>query len=164
MFKLGAAEGWVVTQDGETLKTGFASDFEAVSWLHKRHSFSVDYAVEHAGYDIVLIENGKVTYSYKKEAQRRKGRSSMGGKKRGHVLGLHSEEERRNAYTMARRMYQRALKDLAGGSGPRGADYAMGYIEAIADLLHAEAEDPELLQQLVDMRDELLTKAAEAAG
>jgi len=72
VLKLGAAEGWVITQDGETLKTGFASDFEAVAWLHKRHSFSVDHAVEHEGYDIVLIENGKVTYSYKQAMKERK--------------------------------------------------------------------------------------------
>lgn len=71
MLKLGAAEGWVVTHDGETLKTGFANDSEAVHWLHKRHSFSVDHAVKHEGYDIVLIKNGNVVYSYKNEARKR---------------------------------------------------------------------------------------------
>ena len=79
--------------------------------------------------------------------------------KKGHVLGLHTEQERQHAYSLARRIYQRALKDLTHGPVPRGADYAIGYIEAIADLIHAEAEDPELLQQLVDMRDELLGKS-----
>lgn len=73
MLQLGAVEGWVVTHDGETIKTGFASDFDAVDWLHKRHSFSVDHAVRHEGYDIVLIENGKVTYSYKQEARKHQG-------------------------------------------------------------------------------------------
>jgi hypothetical protein len=75
---LGAVEGWVVTHDGETIKTGFKSDFEAVNWLHKRHSFSVDHAVKHEGYDIVLIENGKVTYSYKQDAKKR---NSLGARR-----------------------------------------------------------------------------------
>lgn len=71
---MGAVEGWVVTQEGETIKTGFKDDFEAVNWMHRRHSFSVDHAVEHEGYDIVLVKDGKVAYSYKQAAQERKGR------------------------------------------------------------------------------------------
>lgn len=74
---MGAVEGWVVTHDGETIRTGFSNDSEAVGWLHKRHSFSVDHAVRHEGYDIVRIENGKVTYSYRQESLKRE-RPGMG--------------------------------------------------------------------------------------
>lgn len=70
MFQLGTVEGWVVTHDGETIKSGFKNDFEAVQWMHKEHPYSVDHAVKHEGYDIVLVRNGKVAYSYKKEAQK----------------------------------------------------------------------------------------------
>lgn len=73
MLRLGAVEGWVVTHDGETLKTGFKNDFEAVGWLHRRQSQSVDWAVQHEGYDIVLVKDGKVVYSYKQEAKKRHG-------------------------------------------------------------------------------------------
>lgn len=69
--RMGAVEGWVVTHDGETIKSGFKNDFDAVNWLHKRHSYSVDHAVRHEGYDIVLVKNGKVAYSYKREALKR---------------------------------------------------------------------------------------------
>ena len=72
--RLGAVEGWVVTREGETLKTGFKNDFEAVNWMHRRHSFSVDHAIQYEGYDIVLVKDGKVAYSYKQAAQERKGR------------------------------------------------------------------------------------------
>lgn len=64
--RMGAVEGWVVTQDGETVKAGFASDLDAVQWLHKKHSFSVDHAVRNEGYDIVLVRDGKVEYSYRR--------------------------------------------------------------------------------------------------
>jgi len=76
--RMGAVEGWVVTHDGETLKAGFKNDSEAVSWLHKRHSYSVDHAVKYEGYDIVLVENGKVAYSYKRDSGRKLGRAVMG--------------------------------------------------------------------------------------
>lgn len=69
--RMGAVEGWVVTHDGETIKTGFPTDFEAVAWLHKRHSYSVDHAVKYEGYDVVLVRDGKVEYSYKKEVQKK---------------------------------------------------------------------------------------------
>jgi hypothetical protein len=71
--RLGAVEGWVVTHDGETLKTGFTSDFEAVDWLHRQHGFSVDRAVRHEGYDIVLVRDGKVQWSYKRDVTRKSG-------------------------------------------------------------------------------------------
>jgi hypothetical protein len=70
-LRLGVVEGWVVTHDGETIKSGFRDDFEAVNWMHRRHSFSVDHAVQYEGYDIVLVRDGKVVYSYKREAQRK---------------------------------------------------------------------------------------------
>jgi len=75
---MGAIEGWAVTHDGETLKAGFKNDFEAVNWLHRRHSYSVDRAVKYEGYDIVLVENGKVAYSYKRESGQKLGRAGMG--------------------------------------------------------------------------------------
>jgi hypothetical protein len=73
VLQLGTVEGWVVTHDGETLKSGFKNDFEAVEWMHKRHSYSIDHAVRHEGYDIVLVKDGKVVYSYKQEAKKRHG-------------------------------------------------------------------------------------------
>lgn len=65
--RLGYIEGWVVTQDGETLAYGFWDDAEAMKWLHDHQSGSVDYAVRHGGYDILLIEDGKVSWSYKRD-------------------------------------------------------------------------------------------------
>lgn len=65
--RMGAVEGWAVTRDGETVKTGFGTDGEAMKWIHDRHSFSVDHAVEHEGYDIVLVRDGKVGWSYKRD-------------------------------------------------------------------------------------------------
>lgn len=64
---MGAVEGWVITHDGETIKTGFANDGEAMKWLHDRHSYSVDHAVKYEGYDIVLVRGGKVEWSYKRD-------------------------------------------------------------------------------------------------
>jgi len=71
MWSMGAVEGWVVTHDGETIKTGFANDFEAVGWLHKRQGQSVDYAVRYGGYDIVLVRDGKIIYSYKRDLKKK---------------------------------------------------------------------------------------------
>lgn len=147
---MGAVEGWVVTHDGETIKTGFKDDFEAGAWLHRRQSQSIDWAVRHEGYDIVLVKDGKVVYSYK---QAQKGGRMSGN----HVLGLHTKEERRNAYTLAQRVYQKALRV---GFLPE-YNYALGYIEAIGDLVAAEAsEDKELLKLLGDMQTELLNRGA----
>lgn len=67
---MGAAEGWVVTHDGETIKAGFKDDFAAAHWLHNRYPGSVDHAVRYAGYDIVLIRNGKVITSYLQEQKK----------------------------------------------------------------------------------------------
>lgn len=66
-FKLGVVEGWVVTHDGETIKSGFQNDGEAMKWLHNRHSYSVDHAVKYEGYDIVLVQGGNVKWSYKRD-------------------------------------------------------------------------------------------------
>lgn len=80
--RLGAVEGWVVTHDGETLKSGLKNDFDAVNWLHKRVGYSVDHAVRHEGYDIVLVRDGKVEHSYRREAlKREQGGSSMGARR-----------------------------------------------------------------------------------
>lgn len=76
---MGFVEGWVVTHDGETLRTGFRDDMEAMKWLHRRHSYSVDHAVRHEGYDIVLVEDGKVKWSYKRDVL---GREKKGRPKR----------------------------------------------------------------------------------
>lgn len=74
-----------------------------------------------------------------------------------HVLGLHTKEERRNAYTLAQRAYQKALRTDALPE----YNYALGYIEAIGDLLAAEApDDKELLSLLGDMQGELLNRGA----
>lgn len=74
--RMGAVEGWAVTHDGETLKSGFASDVDAMHWLHRRHSYSVDHAVRHEGYDIVLVEGGVVRRSYKRDVLGRGARLS----------------------------------------------------------------------------------------
>lgn len=65
--QLGAVEGWVVTHDGETLKT-FPDQFAAIAWLHRRHSYSVDHAVRYEGYDIVFVRGGKVEWSYRRDS------------------------------------------------------------------------------------------------
>lgn len=68
---MGSVEGWVVTQDSETIKTGFASDSEAMKWLDNQHSYSVDWAVKHEGYNIVLVRDGKVEWSHKRDFLKR---------------------------------------------------------------------------------------------
>lgn len=75
--QMGAVKGWVVTHDGETLKAGFKNDGEAMRWLHNEYHGSVDHAVRHAGYDIVLVKDGKVAYSYKREALKRPEMSGL---------------------------------------------------------------------------------------
>jgi hypothetical protein len=82
---MGAVEGWVVTHDGETIKTGLKSDGEAMKWLHDQHSYSIDHAVKHEGYDIVLVRSGKVEFSYKRDIL---GKSSE--KQRGGRMGEHT--------------------------------------------------------------------------
>lgn len=77
---MGAVEGWVVTHDGETIKTGFKNDGEAMTWLHDQHPYSVDYAVRHAGYDVVLVRDGKVEYSFKREQLKVGKGKGMGAK------------------------------------------------------------------------------------
>lgn len=76
--RMGAVEGWVVTHDGETVKTGFKHDGEAMKWLHDQHSYSVDHAVKYEAYDIVLVRNGKVEWSYKRDLLKPKKRPMMG--------------------------------------------------------------------------------------
>lgn len=74
-----------------------------------------------------------------------------------HVLGLDTKEERRHAYTLVQRVYQKALRtdELVEYS------YALGYIEAVGDLLVAEAPDQkELLKLLAGMQAELLRRGA----
>lgn|SRR5574342_506158 len=66
-MKKNPVEGWVVTRDGETLKTGFANHLAAMGWLHRHTSTSVDHAVQHEGYDIVEVRGGKVVQSYKRD-------------------------------------------------------------------------------------------------
>lgn len=76
---------------------------------------------------------------------------------RGPVMGLHTKEERQGAYTRAYDAYQKALRTR---SVPE-YNYALGYIEAIGDLLVAEApDDKELLGLIGDMQSDLLEKAA----
>lgn len=64
---MGAVEGWVVTRDGETIAHGFANDGKAMKWIHDHQSGSVDYAVRHGGYDIVLVRGGNVEWSYRRD-------------------------------------------------------------------------------------------------
>lgn len=64
---LGAVEGWVITHDGETIKTGLPNEAEAMAWMHKRQGQSIDHAVRYEGYDVVLVKNGKVEFSYKRD-------------------------------------------------------------------------------------------------
>jgi hypothetical protein len=72
-----------------------------------------------------------------------------------HVLGLHTKEERQKAYGMLQRVYQKALRT---DSIPE-YNYALGYIEAIGDLVSAEApDDKELLGLIGDMQSVLFDK------
>lgn len=74
-----------------------------------------------------------------------------------HVLGLHTKDERQYAYKLAWRAYQKALRVR---SAPE-YNYALGYIQAIGDLLVVEApEDKELLGAIGDMQNDLLEKSA----
>lgn len=73
-----------------------------------------------------------------------------------HVLGLHTKEERQHAYALAQRAYQKAMRAMQKGPGVPEFNYALGYIEAIGDLLTAEhPEDTELLGLLGHMQHEL---------
>jgi len=157
--RLGAVEGWVVTQDGETIKTGFKDDFEAVGWLHRRQGQSIDWAVRYQGYDIVLVKNGKVVYSYR-QAQEKRPESKEGERMSGKpFLGLHTKEERQHAYKLVYRVYQRALRAIQKGPSSADFNYALGYIEAIGDLVTAEApDDTELLGLIGDMQRDLHDK------
>lgn len=65
--RMGAAEGWVVTQDGETLKSGFRNEAEAWEWLQKRHKQGVDHAVRFESYDVALIRDGHVVASLRRK-------------------------------------------------------------------------------------------------
>lgn len=69
---MGAVEGWVITHDGETVKSGLQNVLDAINWIHHRHSYSADHAVLHEGYDIVHVRSGKVDWSYKRDLLKRK--------------------------------------------------------------------------------------------
>ncbi len=72
-------------------------------------------------------------------------------------LGLDTKDERKKAYSLAYRVYQKALRVR---SLPE-YNYALGYIECLGDLLVAEApDDTELLGLLGDMQNDLLEKGA----
>lgn len=134
---MGAVEGWVVTHDGETLKSALKTDFEAVEWLHQRHGYSVDHAVRHEGYDIVLVKNGKVEYSYRKEMMERGGSMGAHHPREGSegtayielVPGSHgwyqirwwSEDERRY-YVLAKRPSKEEAIAYARGKGFKVVD------------------------------------------
>jgi len=76
-----------------------------------------------------------------------------------HALGLHTKEERQQAYTLARRAYQKALRAMQHGPAVPEFNYALGYIEAIGDLASTEApEDKEFLGLIGDMQRELYNK------
>jgi hypothetical protein len=75
-IRMGAVEGWVVTRDGETLKTGFKSESDAFGWLQRHQSQSIDWAIRYAGYDIVRVLDGKVVRSYRKEMEARRSLES----------------------------------------------------------------------------------------
>ncbi|MGH8654703.1 MAG: hypothetical protein ACREYE_22195 [Gammaproteobacteria bacterium] len=71
------APGWRVTRDGETLKlfpNVTKGDSEAFAWLLRRQNQSIDWAVKYEGYDIVLVLDGKIIHSYKRDVLGKKGR------------------------------------------------------------------------------------------
>jgi len=75
-----------------------------------------------------------------------------------HVLGLHTKEERKHAYTLVSHIYQLAMLKEASR---HDVYYALGYVDAVLDLMKAEASgDEELVDILVGMRDALLEKSA----
>jgi len=76
-----------------------------------------------------------------------------------HVLGLHTQEERKKAYAMARKIYQHALLAFERHGKTDDLAYATGYVEAILDLFREEAPDPEFMTILVQMRDDLVLKS-----
>lgn len=58
---------WAVTQDGETLAK-LPTQAQAMTWLHKHQSSSVDWAIRNEGYDIVFVQDGARIWSYKDDA------------------------------------------------------------------------------------------------
>jgi hypothetical protein len=63
---MGVADGWAVTQYGETLQR-FPSELQAMNWLHANTSTSIDWAVRNSGYDIVHIRDDKAISSYRQD-------------------------------------------------------------------------------------------------
>jgi hypothetical protein len=77
---------------------------------------------------------------------------------RGHILGLHTKDERQHAYGLVSHMYRFAMLKEASA---HDVHYSLGYVEAVLDLLKKEApDDEELVGRIVDMRDALLEKSA----
>lgn len=108
MARLGAAEGWTVTQYGETLRT-FPTELAAFNWLHDHQSQSVDWAVRNAGYDIVEIKDGKVVSSYRHNVLGKRIQKAVGG-------GLEPQESARLFEESAQEAFARVFgfpKDLS---------------------------------------------------
>lgn len=165
---MGAVEGWVVTHDGETIKTGFKHDGEAMRWLHDQHPYSIDYAVKHAGYDIVLVRDGKVEYSFKREQLKSGKGKGMGAKSQrrassrkvdlenliGRINGEISElqgEGDKEAYVDLLASARRVLRaQVEGRPKPRGIDID-GLIEDI-DYIRDGQMDPmgQFLMEIIE--------------
>lgn len=76
---------------------------------------------------------------------------------KGPEMGLHTKEERKNAQGMARGIYRFGMIKEASDTD---VHYALGYVEAVVDLLNAEApEDETTLMSILKMRDDLKAKA-----
>ena len=91
---MGAVDGWVITRDGETLKTGFKDGDEAFRWLHNHTSQSWDWEIRYGGYDVVFIQGGKVEYSAKREQEKER----QGGKLHPEAIAEEFEPAVRRAF------------------------------------------------------------------
>jgi hypothetical protein len=75
-----------------------------------------------------------------------------------HVLGLHTKEERQNAYRKVKAVYDEAVRS----GGPLRYAYGIGYIEAVLQLGKEEAEDSEFMRVLGELLDDLDSRYHEA--
>jgi hypothetical protein len=105
-----ASEYWLVTRDGKEL-VRFRTEQGAWKWLHDHQSSSVNHAVMHEGYDIVLEKSGKRVLSYSRR------------------IGVKANPLTRGEVAKAMAYAHKIKKDSAGlaqAGRPRGAAYEKG--------------------------------------
>lgn len=97
MFGLGASDGWVITQYGETLAT-LPSEVEAMRWLLRRQSQSIDWAARNEGYDLLRIKDDQILFSYRRDIIGKEIEKAVEGKLNLEVAAELFEESAREAF------------------------------------------------------------------